>query len=195
VTAFWIKGIVFGLSAGFSPGPLLALVISQTLRHGLLTDLPIIVLTVFVLTRLAGFRGVLGAVTLAGAVFVLFLAYENLRIRGFEGGRQPEGPQSLSRGVLVNALSPHPYLFWLTVGAPAIVQAWGEHAAAAAGFLAGFYVCLVGSKMFLAALVSRSRQFFIGRAYVYAMRILGAILLVFSFLLFRDALRYLSILP
>ncbi|MDY6953588.1 MAG: LysE family translocator, partial [Thermodesulfobacteriota bacterium] len=49
-------GIVLGLSAGFAPGPLLALVISQTLRHNaveglkvalapLVTDLPIILIT------------------------------------------------------------------------------------------------------------------------------------------------------
>ena len=48
-------GLVYGLSAGFSPGPLMALVISQTLKHGiregakvavapLITDLPIILL-------------------------------------------------------------------------------------------------------------------------------------------------------
>ena len=46
-------GVVFGLAAGLMPGPLLALVIQQTLRHGpgegikvaaapLLTDLPIV---------------------------------------------------------------------------------------------------------------------------------------------------------
>ena len=29
------SAVVYGLSAGFSPGPLLALVISQTLRYGI----------------------------------------------------------------------------------------------------------------------------------------------------------------
>jgi threonine/homoserine/homoserine lactone efflux protein len=57
------RGIVLGLAAGFSPGPLTVLVISETLRHGLragvkvslapvLTDLPIIALAVLLLARL-----------------------------------------------------------------------------------------------------------------------------------------------
>ncbi|UCD33501.1 MAG: hypothetical protein JSV38_06465 [Desulfobacterales bacterium] len=51
-SALWV-GVMFGLSAGFAPGPLLTLVITQTLRHGIkegiltasapvLTDAPII---------------------------------------------------------------------------------------------------------------------------------------------------------
>ncbi|MDH3383440.1 MAG: LysE family translocator, partial [Deltaproteobacteria bacterium] len=58
-------GIVLGLSAGFSPGPLLAMVLSQTIRHGaregikiaaapLLTDLPIILVSTFLLAKLSG---------------------------------------------------------------------------------------------------------------------------------------------
>ena len=57
------KGTVLGLAAGFSPGPLTFLIISETLRHGLragmkvslapvVTDLPIIVLAVLLLDRL-----------------------------------------------------------------------------------------------------------------------------------------------
>jgi threonine/homoserine/homoserine lactone efflux protein len=68
MAVFLIAGIILGFSAGFSPGPLLTLVISQTLKHGvkegikvafapLVTDLPIIFLAVFVLTRLAGLSG------------------------------------------------------------------------------------------------------------------------------------------
>lgn len=52
IFTFLISGIIFGLSAGISPGPLLALVISETLKFGrkegikvaiapLITDIPI----------------------------------------------------------------------------------------------------------------------------------------------------------
>ncbi|MCD6225405.1 MAG: hypothetical protein J7K32_07820 [Deltaproteobacteria bacterium] len=55
---FLTAGTILGLSAGLIPGPLLTLVISETLRHNikagikiavapLLTDLPIIGLTFF----------------------------------------------------------------------------------------------------------------------------------------------------
>ena len=68
-------GVVFGLAAGLMPGPLLALVIQQTLRHGpgegikvaaapLLTDLPIVAAALFALDRLVDADGVLGAISL-----------------------------------------------------------------------------------------------------------------------------------
>ena len=83
-------GLVYGLSAGFSPGPLLALVISQTLKHGmregvkvalapLITDLPIILVSLLVLTRLTDFKTVLGVISIIGGVFVAYLAYGNFR--------------------------------------------------------------------------------------------------------------------
>jgi len=64
--------VTLGLSAGFSPGPLLALVVSQTLQYGtmegikvaiapLLTDCPIILVSLFVLARVANSPAVLGA--------------------------------------------------------------------------------------------------------------------------------------
>jgi len=73
-------GTILGLSAGLAPGPLLALVISETILHDiragikvalapLVTDLPIIVLTIFILSRLSGFHGILGVISLAVFLF------------------------------------------------------------------------------------------------------------------------------
>ena len=64
----------------------------------------------------------------------------------------------------------------------------------AAGFIAGFYVCLVGSKMSLAFVAARSKQLLAGTAYRYVMRFLGLALLVLAFFLFRDGLRFLDVL-
>ncbi len=198
-------GIVFGLSAGFSPGPLLTLVITQTLQHGikegvrvafapLITDVPIILLSAFVLAWLANFHALLGVISLAGGCFVAYLAFESFRTTKLTTGNVTAAPNSLQKGALVNALNPHPYLFWFTVGAPTIVKAWQETPIAAAAFLAGFYSCLVGAKIVIAILVGASRQFFSGKAYIYLMRILGALLLVFAFVLFADGLRLLGVL-
>ena len=55
--AFLLTGALLGLSGGLAPGPLLTLVANETLRHGaragigvalapLLTDLPIVLITV-----------------------------------------------------------------------------------------------------------------------------------------------------
>ncbi len=54
--------------------------------------------------------------------------------------------------------------------------------------LASFYLFLVGSKIFLAIVVARSRTFLSSAGYVITMRILGVLLAFFAFFLFRDAI-------
>jgi threonine/homoserine/homoserine lactone efflux protein len=202
---FLITGILLGLSAGLSPGPLLTLVISETLRHGIrsgmkvalapmITDLPIILLTLFVLARLADFHPVLGLLSLAGGFFILFMGFESLRAKGVELDIQAEQPKSLTKGVLANALNPHPYLFWLSVGAPTMIRAMDISPMAPVAFLFGFYVFLVGSKVLLAIGVGKSKLFLNGRIYVYVMRFLGLALCVLAFVLFRNGLTLLGLL-
>lgn len=69
------QGCVFGLAAGFTPGPTTTVVVAQTIRFGfldglkvaiapLLTDAPIIVLSVLLVGQLARFESVLGVITL-----------------------------------------------------------------------------------------------------------------------------------
>lgn len=198
MAALLTMGIVLGLSAGLSPGPLMTFVIAQSLHYGaregvkvamvpLITDLPIILISTLVLARLRGLDPVLGGITLAGGLFLSYLAYAHLRTGNFDPNGQQAAPHSVLKGVLVNVLSPNPCLFWLTVGAPIVLQGWEQSAIAAAAFLAGFYGCLCGAKILVALLVGRSRRFFAGKAYVYVMRTLGALLFVFALLMFRNA--------
>jgi threonine/homoserine/homoserine lactone efflux protein len=202
--AFLTAGIVLGLSAGFSPGPLMTLVLSQTIRHGtregvkvalapLVTDLPIILLSLLVLSRLSQFTSVLGVLSLLGGLYILFLAYESLRAEGLAVEAGDRGPQSFGRGVLVNALNPHPYLFWLTVGGPVMLKAWAESPASAVLFIAGFSGCLVGSKIFLALLAGRTRHLLNDRTYRVLMRVLGALLVLFALLLLREGLALMGV--
>jgi len=91
-------GIMLGLSAGLSPGPLLMLIISETLRHGvrsgvkvalapIITDLPIILITLFILVKVAGYHYLLGIISLAGGMFVLFMGYASIRTQLSTSGR------------------------------------------------------------------------------------------------------------
>ena len=112
-------GTVLGLSAGLAPGPLLTLVITQTLKHNaregvkvaaapLITDLPIILLSLLVLTRLTDFDVILGLISLAGGLYVLHLAYGSLRVEPVNLQASDRQPRSLSKGALINLLNPHP---------------------------------------------------------------------------------------
>ena len=200
-------GVVLGLAAGFAPGPLLALVLAQSIRFGtreglkvaaapLLTDLPIVILATALVAAAAGTAGgLLGAISLAGAAFVAYLGIESIRTTGVQAGRPDEAPRSWARGALVNALSPHPYIFWVTVGAPILIRAWADGPLAAAAFLVGFYACLVGAKMLLAVIAGRSGGRLRGGAYRAVMVVLGALLLLFAVRLAGEGLRLLGVLP
>jgi len=194
-----LAGIVMGLTAGFSPGPLSTLVITQTLRHGLkegvkvavaplMTDLPIIAASLLLLSRVAHNENILGVISLAGGVYVLYLAVETFRIRGFELPDETVAPRSLMKGVMTNFLSPSPYLFWTTVGTSMISRSWKNGALAPAVFVLSFLFVLVTSKMTLAFIAGRSRGFLSGNGYVLTMRILSLALAFFSLMLLNDGL-------
>jgi len=198
-------GLVLGLTAGLSPGPLMTLVLAQTLRHGardgllvaaapLLTDVPIILLALLLLSRLADSAMLLAGIGLIGGLYILYLAYRTYHSGPLTMLDRDSSPGSLLQGVLVNALSPHPYLFWATVGAPIVFRAGAVDPAAPWLFLGGFYLLLVGSKIGIALLVGRYRTRLAAGVYPYLMRLLAAALLIFALLLIHDALMTLDLL-
>ena len=202
---YFTIGIIFGLSAGFAPGPLLTLVISETLEHDIksgvkvslapiITDLPIVVLTLSVFAQLSNFHSILGVVSLLGGCFVLYMGYESMRSKGCEFNHQKPKPNSFTKGIFANALSPHPYLFWLTVGAPTVTKALSVNIISPLVFIGVFYTFLVGSKILLAILVGKSKTLLSGIAYIYTMRFLGLALCVLAFVLFTDGFKLLGIL-
>jgi threonine/homoserine/homoserine lactone efflux protein len=154
--------------------------------------LPIILLALGLATRLSAFQAWLGILSCGGGVYVLYLAFESLRAR-------PPGPQtadaapcSWRKGVLTNLLNPSPWLFWITVGAPTLTKALGESPAAAAAFITGFYLLLVGSKVLLAVVAGRSRSLLSGAAYRRTLQVLGLLLAAFAVSMFREAWKLLA---
>jgi threonine/homoserine/homoserine lactone efflux protein len=184
-------GAVLGLSAGISPGPLLALVISETLRHGkkegikmamvpLVSDIPVVAVSLVFLSWFARSPMALAVVAILGSVFVAYLGYDCLKTQGLASDSKLSGMKPAGKGILVNILNPHPYLFWITVGAPIVFKAWQGSILAVAAFFLSFYLLLVGSKIVVAILVHRSKTFLYNRGYFWIMRALGIILLVFA---------------
>lgn len=200
--AFAVKAVALGLPAGLLPGPLLTLVVSQAVRHGrragmrvamapLFSDAPIVAATVLVLSRLAVFHGILGSISLIGAVFLCILAYRSVQATSAVAG---ERPRSLLKGVAANVLNPNPYLFWFSVGAPLLVDAWQTGIAAALSFIVAFYGSLIGAKLAVAWAASHSRSFLDGRGYRMVTRILAVLLLAMAGWLTVDGLRLLGML-
>ena len=199
-------GAVFGLTAGISPGPLLTLVISETLRHDktegvkiavapLITDIPIVLLTIFILSKMASSDIVLGLISILGGIFIAYLGYDSIRSRGIEIDVQNLKPKSIRKGIIVNILSPHPYIFWLMVGAPITVKAYQANPVAAFVFIIAFYVMLIGSKISIALIVDKSRAILKNIVFIWTLRILGLVLLIFAILLIKEGIRYLGLFP
>ena len=194
-----LVGVMFGLSAGFAPGPLLTLVITQTLQHNtkegvivaaapLITDVPIVLISFFILYNLSSLGPTLGIIAAVGGLYVLYLAYETLKTGPVKVNTSLIQPKSLRKGAVVNALNPHPYLFWATVGVPFILKTQQSDPIAPWLFIFSFYLLLIGAKVLIALIVGRFRTFLEGKIYLYMMRGLGAVLAGFAIFLLWDAL-------
>lgn len=169
-----LTAAVLGLTAGISPGPLLALVLSSTLERGfgagarvslapVLTDGPIVLVALFVLKDLDS--SWLALITLLGGLFVIWIGVQTVRSARQEVALEPTGgggAHDLARGALVNLLNPHPWLFWISVGGPMLIDSWRRSPLLAIGFLVVFYGLIVGSKILFAWITARGRRFITG---------------------------------
>jgi len=176
--------------------------ITQSIKHNaregikvaaapLITDVPIILVSLFVLTQLDSFHRALAFISIAGGIYVLYLSYECFRTKPMTLGELKTEPQSLRKGVVINFLNPHPYLFWLTFGGPFIFKLREANPLAPVAFILSFYLLLIGSKVFLALIAGGSRTFLKSKGYLFVMRGLALALALFAFFLIRDAIHFL----
>ncbi|GBC60209.1 hypothetical protein DENIS_1160 [Desulfonema ishimotonii] len=203
--SFLFSGVIFGLSAGISPGPLLTLVVSETLRYNvaegikvsvspLITDLPIIIFTLFALIHVSDTLPFLGMISIAGAAFIAFMGYESICFKGAELHIGDSPPHSIRKGAVANLLNPSPYLFWFSIGGPILGSALKLSLISVAFFITAFYVCLIGSKIGIAMAVARSRSFLNNKHYIYTIKFLGVILFVFAYIFLKNGLTHLGVL-
>ena len=181
-----LAGLILGLGSGVSPGPLLALAISTTMRRGLraglvitaapiLTDTLFIVLTVTVISQLP--TTVIAGLSLVGAVVIAWFAWENAReARTADVSalrREPDSSRRFTRlarqpivqAVMVNVLNPAPWLFWISAGAPLLIGFASDGLPLAVGFLIAFYIAIVGSKALLVVAIAAGRHRLGNRGY------------------------------
>jgi threonine/homoserine/homoserine lactone efflux protein len=156
----------------------------------LITDIPIVLLTIFLISKMSGSEIVLGIISMLGSIFIAYLGFDSIRSKGLELETRNLKPRSMRRGIIVNMLNPHPYIFWLVVGGPVTLRAYQASQAAAIAFIIAFYALLVGSKVGIALLVDRSKAFIRNRVYVWTLRILGVVLMIFALLLIREGMNY-----
>lgn len=196
---FWI-GMGLGLAAGFSPGPLLTLVISSSLQRGfgagfrvamapLITDAPIILLALSVLRTLP--ETWLASIGALGGCLVVYFGVQNLRYREpseSQTRRQGGDPLDLVHGALVNLFNPHPWIFWVTVQGPIFLARWRFDPLASVAFVAAFYIAIVGSKVAIAWLVARQRYSLNERWYRRTLVACGLLLVAIGVIMIYQAM-------
>jgi threonine/homoserine/homoserine lactone efflux protein len=173
IAQFILPAIGLGLSAAALPGPMQAYILNLTLRFGwrkgilvlmgpLITDAPIILLTTFLLGQLPEWA--IALVRVAGGLLLLWLAWGAWRAFragatiGGDGAQWEEAPSDrrvLGTSVMMNFLSPGPYLFWSTVNGPLLLAALEVSVWWALAFLVAFYGTFLGMLALLVLLFDR----------------------------------------
>ena len=199
---FLLSGLAMGFASGLAPGPLLVVVVAATLRGGfrhgvlagiapLITDLPIIVISLFVLSRLPATAT--SAIGYLGAAVLLWYAFEVVRdarrssLSELRSGAITAAPaaKSLGQGVLANAMNPAPWMFWMTAGGAILETAWRVSPWQVLAFLVPFYVLLVGSKVALAWALDAGSARLSDRTYRGLLYLAAAMLVYLAFTLAR----------
>ncbi|MBR9999120.1 MAG: LysE family translocator [Cyclobacteriaceae bacterium] len=200
---YFTYGFSLGLAAGISPGPVLALVISETINHGrkegikvamalLITDIPIILFSMIVLYYLRDSNLIFGLLSVFGGFFLAYLSKDN-----FQAGEKVPVVRtrinSFRKGIIVNLLNPAPYVFWLTIGTPTLMKGWERSVLDSILFIVAFYICLVGSKVVVAYMVNKSKGFLRSSTYRWINFFLGILLLLMAVKFVYDGYNYLFI--
>jgi threonine/homoserine/homoserine lactone efflux protein len=189
ILTYFLQGAALGFAAAITPGSFQTYLISESLSGGwrrgapvafapLLSDLPIILLSLFLLNQLP--ESFLRIISIAGGAFALYLAWRlwNSWRKGAdlpeEGTNSSQG--SLQRGVIANFLTPGPYLFWALVSGPILLAALRQSIAFGAAFLIGFYGVMILSLLGIALVFSQARR--LGPRVVHILLLLSIIILV-----------------
>jgi len=188
ILPFLVQGASLGLTASVSPGPLLFYLISQSLSGGwkrgfivaiapLVSDLPLVIIILVLLDHVPPLF--LRLLSIAGGIYVIYLAWnlfrnwrKNLVVKQDE---KSEFHHNLGRAILVNYLSPGPYMFWTLVNGPLLLQALHISILHGVVFLISFYGLFIGCMIALVSIFSQAQRF--GQRIVRTLTLLSVIIL------------------
>jgi threonine/homoserine/homoserine lactone efflux protein len=187
---FFLSALSFGLAAGLKPGPLGVIVIQQTLSRGLsagvraslaplITDGPIIIAAMWLLSRFKSIDLFAAALSLLGGAYLLWLSAKMFRVSEISLAGKLNSQSSLTTAVKVNLLNPSPYLFWFTVGGSYIIRGSTTESLV---FVVTAIGTLIVSKVAVAVLAVRFFPSLESRGYLLTMKFLAGALAWFGLL-------------
>ncbi len=168
---YFIFGISYSFACVVQPGPFQAFLFSQSITNGwrksiplvfapLMSDLPIIILVLFILTNIP--HNLLGLLQCFGGLFLLYLSFIAYKTwRTFNQNAMPHisPQQNIFKAVLINLLNPNPYLGWSLVMGPLLLKGWSEDPANGIALLIGFYSSMIIYSIGMIVLFAAARNF------------------------------------
>jgi len=153
---YFTQGLTLAFPNAAAPGAFVAYLADQVAQRGwrrswplslvpLLSDGPIIAVLVFLLAQAPAWF--LQALQIVGGLFLILLAvkaFRTLRAAPSSTVAPQRAGQSFLNGVLMNFINPGPWIFWGTIGAVTLIEAWRTSPAYAVAFIIGFYIILCG---------------------------------------------------
>jgi len=185
-------GIALGIMEGIRPGPLLTMVIRETLTGGwsagaraaaapIFTDGPLIVVSVLLSGWVAKQPTLLFMISVLGAGFLVWFGVDCFRIEPPDPDiGQQEVTGSFRRGVITNLLNPNVYVFWFLIGGPLMASAADEEPLAPVAYALSFLISIIIVKMSIAYFFDRTRGSLSPKAYRVALGICGFGMLAFA---------------
>lgn len=183
-----IAAFIFGLTGGLKPGALSVYVIHVTLTKGekagllaslapFVSDGPIILLSLLILSQGRQFEFFIAGLSLAGAAYLIFIALKIFTTEVEMAKPGSNTPASFMTAVKLNLINPAPYLFWGTVGGAYLARATLQDASV---FIIVMLGTLAITKFSIALLIKSMGHRLNSRYYSYVLRVLALLLLVFA---------------
>ncbi len=184
-------GVALGIIEGIKPGPLLTMVIRESLSKGLkagmwtaaapiFTDGPLIIVSLFFAGWVATEPSVLLTISALGALFLTKMGLECFSLELPDPSMEGDASGSFKRGVLTNLLNPNVYVFWFLIGGPLMASASEQEPVAPVIYAIAFLLTIILVKASIAWIFVGGGTWLSPRRYRIAMFICGLAMLGFA---------------
>lgn len=192
VLSLSVAGIALGVIEGIKPGPLLTMVIRETLSGGLragvwtaaapiFTDGPLIIVSLLAASWISTRPSILIVISILGAAYLLKMGLECFYIEPPSSDlAEVDVSDSFKRGVLTNLLNPNVYIFWFLIGGPLMASVADEEPLAPVAYAVTFLVSIIIVKSIIALAFDRTRGNLSRRSYSIMLSLCGVAMIFFA---------------
>ena len=185
-------GAILGVVEGVKPGPLLTMVIRETLSGGLragvrtaaapiFTDGPLVIVSLLAAGWISTQPTILIAISILGAGYLLKMGLECFTIEPPPSDLAGiDVSDSFKRGILTNLLNPNVYIFWFLIGGPLMASVADEEPLAPMAYALTFLVSIIMVKSLIALAFDRTRGNLSHSTYKAVLSLCGLAMIVFA---------------